>query len=123
MTLFELGSQEESLQADEQYTVFNPSEVELAKTTRRIFDHVDRLQPTRIVFDSLSEMRLLAREALRYRRQVLGLKQFLAGQKSTVLLLDDRTSEQTDLQLQSICHGVLRLERMSAEYGGARRLS
>jgi circadian clock protein KaiC len=66
-------------------------------------------------------MRLLARDPLRYRRQVLGLKQFLVGRKSTVLLLDDRTSQQTDLQLQSICHGVLLLERLSAEYGGARR--
>ncbi len=121
MNLFELGALEERLQADEQYTVFHPAEVELGETTKRICEEVDRIQPARIVFDSLSEMRLLAREPLRYRRQVLALKQFFAGRKSTVLLLDDRTAEQTDLQLQSICHGVLALERVSVEYGGARR--
>jgi circadian clock protein KaiC len=121
MNLFELGALEERLQADEQYTVFHPAEVELGETTKRICEQVDRIQPARIVFDSLSEMRLLAREPLRYRRQVLALKQFFSGRKCTVLLLDDRTAQQTDLQLQSICHGVLALERVSVEYGGARR--
>jgi circadian clock protein KaiC len=121
MTVFELGGLEERVQADEQYTVFHPAEVELGETTKRICEEVDKIQPARIVFDSLSEMRLLAREPLRYRRQVLALKQFFAGRKCTVLLLDDRTSEQTDLQLQSICHGVVVLERVAVEYGGARR--
>jgi circadian clock protein KaiC len=73
------------------------------------------------VFDSLSEMRLLARDPLRYRRQVLALKQFFAGRQCTVILLDDRTSVETDLQLQSISHGVIALERVGVEYGGARR--
>lgn len=121
ISLFELGTIEERLHADEQYTVFHPAEVELGETTKRICEEVDRIQPLRIVFDSLSEMRLLAREPLRYRRQVLALKQLFAGRKCTVLLLDDRTAEQTDLQLQSICHGVVALERVSVEYGGARR--
>jgi len=119
--LFELGSIEERLQADEQYTVFYPAEVELSETTKRICEEVDKLQPTRVVFDSLSEMRLLAREPLRYRRQVLALKQFFSGRKCTVVLLDDRTAEKNDLQLQSISHGVVLLERMVVEYGGARR--
>jgi circadian clock protein KaiC len=119
--LFELGSIEERLQPDEQYTVFHPAEIELGQTTQRICEEVDRIQPTRVVFDSLSEMRLLARDALRYRRQVLALKQFFTGRKCTVIFLDDRTAERTDLQLQSICHGVLILERLSVEYGGARR--
>ncbi len=119
--LFELGTIEERLNAEEQYTVFHPAEVELSETTKRICEEVDKSQATRVVFDSLSEMRLLAREPLRYRRQVLALKQFFAGRKCTVVLLDDRTSEQTDLQLQSISHGVILLERLAAEYGGARR--
>ena len=119
--LFELESLEERLQAEQQYTVFHPSEVELGETTRHICEQVERLQPSLVVFDSLSEMRLLARDPLRYRRQVLALKQFFAGRKCTVMLLDDRTSRETDLQLQSISHGVLVLERVAVEYGGARR--
>jgi circadian clock protein KaiC len=119
--VFELASLEQRLQAAEQYTVFHPSEVELSETTKRICEEVESLQPTRVVFDSLSEVRLLARDPLRYRRQVLALKQFFAGRRCTVLLLDDRTSDETDLQLQSIAHGVIRLERMAVEYGGARR--
>ena len=119
--LFELESLEERLKRDQQYTVFHPSEVELEKTTQHICDHVERQQATRVVFDSLSEMRLLARDPLRYRRQVLALKQFFAGKKCTVVMLDDRTSVDTDLQLQSISHGVVALERVAVEYGGARR--
>jgi circadian clock protein KaiC len=119
--LFELESLEQRLQAEQQYTVFHPSEIELGETTRHICDQVEKLQPSRVVFDSLSEMRLLARDPLRYRRQVLALKQFFAGRKCTVILLDDRTSVETDLQLQSISHGVLVLERVGVEYGGARR--
>ncbi len=119
--IFELASLEQRLQAAEQYTVFHPSEVELSETSKRICEEVERIQPTRVVFDSLSEMRLLAREPLRYRRQVLALKQFFAGRQCTVILLDDRTSQDTDLQLQSISHGVILMERMAVEYGGARR--
>src|SRR3954469_21222577 len=119
--LFELAALEQRLQAEQQYTVFHPSEIELGETTKHICEQVEKLQPSLVVFDSLSEMRLLAREPLRYRRQVLALKQFFAGRKCTVMLLDDRTSRETDLQLQSICHGVIVLERMAVEYGGARR--
>jgi circadian clock protein KaiC len=82
---------------------------------------VQRTNPTRIVFDSLSEMRLLAQSSLRYRRQILALKQFFVGRNCTVLLLDDRTSEGSDLQLQSIAHGVIALEQLSPVYGPARR--
>ena len=119
--LFELGSLEDRLRTEDQYTVFHPAEVELGETTKQICMEVDRIQPSRIVFDSLSEMRLLARDPLRYRRQVLALKQFFSGRKCTVILLDDRTSDQNDLQLQSISHGVILLERLAMDYGGARR--
>ena len=109
------------LSPDDQYTFFHPSEVELAETTKAVLAEVDRVMPTRIVFDSLSEMRLLAREPLRYRRQILGLKQFFAGRLCTVVLLDDRTSNEGDIQLRSLAHGVITLEQLSPEYGSERR--
>ena len=117
----ELLPTQESLQPDEQYTMFHPSEVELGETTRLILEDVDRLRPTRIVFDSLSELRLLAGTSLRYRRQILALKQFFAGRTCTVLLLDDMTAQQHDLHVQSIAHAVLRLEQLQSDYGAQRR--
>jgi len=121
IALFELASLEQRLQAENEYTVFHPADVELGEITRPICEQVEKLTPARVVFDSLSEMRLLARDSLRYRRQILALKQFFAGRQCTTVLLDDLTSEHTDLQLQSICHGVILLDRMSVNYGGARR--
>ena len=119
--LHELVPPEESLKTESQYAIFHPSEVEPGETTRAAIEEVERIQPRRVVFDSLSEMRLLARDPLRYRRQILALKQFFAGRKSTVLLLDDRTSADADLQVQSIAHGVLMLEQMELDYGAERR--
>jgi circadian clock protein KaiC len=101
--------------------MYHPSEVELNETTKRVLDAVQRANPSRVVFDSLSEMRLLAQSSLRYRRQILALKQFFVGRRCTVLLLDDRTSEGSDLQLQSIAHGVISLEQFTPIYGAARR--
>ena len=117
----ELVPAEDNLLADEQYTMFHPSEVELSETTKTILADVARLRPARVVFDSLSELRLLAGNALRYRRQILALKQFFAGKSCTVLLLDDLTSAAQDLQVQSIAHGVVRLEQTYPVYGAERR--
>jgi circadian clock protein KaiC len=114
-------SADASLRADTQYTVFHPSEVELGDTMNTVLATLERVRPRRVVFDSLSEMRLLARDPLRYRRQILALKQFFVGHDCTVLLLDDRTAATGDLQLQSIAHGVVRLETLLPEFGGARR--
>jgi circadian clock protein KaiC len=119
--LAELIPSDDSLTPDSQYTMFHPSEVELAETTKVVLAEVERLNPARVVFDSLSEMRLLAQNPLRYRRQILALKQFFTGRQCTVLLLDDRTAEVTDLQLQSIAHGVVSLEQLAPEYGAERR--
>ncbi len=105
----ELVAQEQELDPDNQYTMFQPSEVQLGVTTKAILAEVERIKPGRVVIDSLSELRLLAQSPLRYRRQVLALKQYFAGRECTVLLLDDRTSEAHDLQLQSIAHGVISL--------------
>jgi circadian clock protein KaiC len=121
MTIYELAPSDESFKPDDQYTFFHPSEVELSETTKAVLSEVERTNPTRVVFDSLSEMRLLAREPLRYRRQILGLKQFFVGRNCTVLLLDDRTSQAGDLQLQSLAHGVVTLEQLAPEYGAERR--
>jgi len=121
INLFELVADETRLKAETQYTVFSPSEIELADTTNAVLAEVERLQPARVVFDSLSEMRLLAGDSLRYRRQILGLKQYFAGRKCTVLLLDDRTANGHDLQLQSIAHGVIMLESVEREYGIKKR--
>ena len=121
VTIRELVPPEESLQPAEQYTMFHPAEVELSETTRTILADVERLKPTRLVFDSLSELRLLAGDPLRYRRQLLALKQFFRGRRCTVLLLDDLTSSARDLQVQSIAHGVIVLEQLLPEYGSDRR--
>ena len=111
----------DSLQPDEQYTMFHPSEIELSETTQRILEDVQALSPRRIVFDSLSELRLLSGGSLRYRRQILALKQFFSGRQCTVLLLDDMATTHRDQQVQSIAHAVLRLEQTHSDYGAVRR--
>jgi circadian clock protein KaiC len=117
----ELVPTEESLQPAEQYTMFHPSEVELSEATKRILTDVEELKPGRVVLDSLSEFQLLAGNPLRYRRQMLALKHFFAGRGCTVLLLDDLTTVERTLQVQSIAHGVIRLEQLTPEYGTHRR--
>lgn len=111
---------EQSLTEDDT-TVFYPAEVELGQTVKSLLDAVERVQPSRVVLDSLSEIRLLAQSTLRYRKQILALKQFFAARNMTVLMLDDRTAEFNDLQLQSVPHGVVELERVTPLYGSARR--
>jgi circadian clock protein KaiC len=121
ITIRELGATEESLRSEDQYTMFHPAEMELSETTKTVLADVERIKPARAVFDSLSELRLLAGNPLRYRRQILALKQFFNGRNCTVLLLDDMSGVTPDLQVQSIAHGVLRLEQMFPEYGKERR--
>ena len=118
--VFEQLVGEQSLE-EEESTVFYPSEVELGQTIKAMLTEVDRIKPKRVVLDSLSEIRLLAQSTLRYRKQVLALKQFFANRHITVLFLDDRTAEVNDLQLQSVPHGVVELERYTPLYGNARR--
>jgi circadian clock protein KaiC len=121
ISIRELLPPDGALDSDEQYTMYHPSEVELASTTKLILDDVERLKPTRVVFDSLSELRLVAGNPLRYRRQILALKQYFAGRQCTVILLDDMTAADHDLHVQSIAHGVILLQHMSPEYGAERR--
>jgi circadian clock protein KaiC len=118
--IFQLASTDRAA-TDEQYTLYHPSEIELGETIQAVLSTVERLKPRRVVFDSLSEMKLLARDPLRYRRQILALKEFFAGRDCTVLLLDDFSSGGGDLQLQSLAHGVILLEQLPFDYGRARR--
>jgi circadian clock protein KaiC len=117
----ELMPDEHELQGDGPQTMIHPSDVELTETMAKILSAIERTNPTRLVFDSLSEMRLLAQSSLRYRRQILALKQFFDGRGCTVILLDDRTAEGPDLQLHSIAHGVIALYIDAPAYGQARR--
>jgi circadian clock protein KaiC len=111
----------DTLKPESQYTIFHPSEIELNETTSAVLAEVERLNPRRIIFDSLSEMRLLARDPLRYRRQILALKQYFAPRNCTVLLLDDKSSGVDDLEVKSIVHGALTLEHLAVGYGSERR--
>jgi circadian clock protein KaiC len=117
----ELMPSEVNLAADAQLTVFNPSELELGETTQAMIAEVDKRKPKRVVLDSLSELRLVAQNSLRYRRQILALKQFFTGRDCTVLLLDDSTGDPGDGQLESIAHGVIVLEQLANQYGAERR--
>jgi circadian clock protein KaiC len=111
---------EDALIPDAQNTLFHTAEVELNETTEKILREAERVQPRRIVFDSLAEVRLLAGGGLRYRRQILAFKQHFATRNATVLLLDDLTTH-SELELQSLVHGVITLEHIQPEYGADRR--
>ena len=119
--LLELESLSDRFQQGSDYTVFHPSDVELEDTVTRIRAEVERLNPERVALDSVSELKILSQTSARYRREILGLKQFFAGRKCTVLVLDDCTTGESEQQLQSIAHGVVRMERESREYGTTRR--
>lgn len=121
VSVFELTPAEAALNPEMEQTVLHPAEIELNETLKAVFDKVESSKPTRVVFDSLSEIRLLAQNPLRYRRQILALKHFFAGRKTTVILLDDLSSSPTDLQLHSIAHGVILLEQTAIDYGAERR--
>src|ERR1043166_1426343 len=118
--IYEVAPPVNSLKPETQYTIFHPAEIELGETTNAILNEFERVKPKRVVFASLSEMRRLAREPLRFRRQILAMKQYLAGQHGTVLLLDDKVAGH-DLQIHSIVHGVVSLEHLAVEYGAERR--
>jgi circadian clock protein KaiC len=120
VNLLELGSFAEGLEPEADYTVYHPADVELGATTKRIREEVVRLNPSRVVLDSVSELKILSETHARYRREILGIKQFFVGKQCTVLILDDRTNRQ-EQQLQSIAHGVIAMERERREYGNTRR--
>jgi circadian clock protein KaiC len=119
--IFELPPPESVVNADQHQSLLYSSDLELGETVKLIFDTVDRIQPERIVLDSLSEIRLLAQSSLRYRRQLLALKHYFARRNTTVVALDDLTTDATDKTAHSIAHGVVRLEELTPNYGSERR--
>jgi circadian clock protein KaiC len=117
-----LAVSEASLQADSQYSFFSPSDIELSDTTRAVIETVDRVRPTRLVFDPFSDMRLLARDPLRYRRQVLALREYFSNRGCTVLLMQDAAEgTSSDPQAEGLLHGFHTLNQFSPAYGGVRR--
>lgn len=122
VAVVELSLLEKEMKRKTTNTLFHPSEVELQDTVELLKSHIERVQPARVAFDSLSELRLLAESPLRYRRQLLAFKQFFMGRKSTVLWLNDHSSGgEADSQVQSLSHGVVRLEKLELSYGTERR--
>jgi circadian clock protein KaiC len=121
VNVFELQPPESLLNPEQQQSLLYSSDLELGETVKLIFDEVERVHPSRIVIDSLSEIRLLAQSSLRYRRQVLAIKHYLARRGATVLALDDLTTDPMDKTAHSIAHGVVRLEERAPNYGIERR--
>lgn len=119
--IFELTPPESLLNAEHQQSLLYSSDLELGEATRQIFEVVERVKPTRVVLDSLSEIRLLAQSSLRYRRQILAIKHYFVRYDATVLLLDDLTTESLDKTVHSVAHGVIRLEELTPNYGAERR--
>jgi circadian clock protein KaiC len=119
--IFELVPPESVLDTAQHQSLLYSSDLELGETVKRIYDAIDRLKPKRVVIDSLSEIRLLAQSSLRYRRQILALKHYFAQNDSTVIMLDDLTTESTDRAVHSIAHSVIHLDQLAPIYGGERR--
>src|ERR1700680_1727084 len=117
----ELLPQESLLDSEQQQSLLYSSDLELGETTKQIFEAIDRARPTRVVLDSLSEIRLLAQSSLRYRRQILAIKHYFAKFGTTVMLLDDLTAQLADKTVHSVAHGVVRLEELAPAYGAERR--
>ena len=121
LDIFELVPPESLLDDDQQQSLLYSSDLELGETTKRIFEAFELVRPERVALDSLSEIRLLAQSSLRYRRQILALKHYFARKSTTVLMLDDLTSESNDKTVHSVAHGVLALSEMVRDYGIERR--
>src|ERR1700692_1808901 len=119
--VFEVLPPESLLAAGGQQSRLYSSDLDLGETTKQIFETVERARPSRVVLDSLSEIRLLAQSSLRYRRQILAIKHYFAKFGTTVMLLDDLTAEAADKTVHSVAHGVLRLEELAPAYGAERR--
>jgi circadian clock protein KaiC len=119
--IFELVPPESVLDPDQQQSLLYSSDLELGETIKRILESIERVRPKRVVIDSLSEIRLLAQGSLRYRRQILALKHYFARHQSTVIMLDDLTTESTDRAVHSIAHSVVHLDQLAPIYGGERR--
>ncbi len=111
----------EMLDPNQRQSLLYSSDLELGETTKLMLEAIERCRPSRIVVDSLSEIRLLAQGSLRYRHRILALRHYFVGQGATVLLRDDLTSAPMDKTLHSIVHGVVKFEQLAHDYGSERR--
>ncbi len=107
---------------DGEYSFFFPAEIELTDINKTIFEEVERVNPSRVVFDPFSDMKLLARDPLRYRRQVLQLREFFMQRRCTTLLIQERTTESSsDPAAEGIVQGIIALYQNAPEFGPQRR--
>jgi circadian clock protein KaiC len=119
--LYEMSVAEAGFGEQEENTLYVPAEVELGERMAALLSEVERVKPTRIVLDSCSELRLLAQSPLRFRRQLLALKERLVRRNCTILLLESLAADGGDPLLQSLVHGVIAMEQLSPLYGAERR--
>ena len=116
------GSPQRINQPNDKYSFFSPADVELDEIRNAFFAATERVRPSRVVFDPFSDIRHLAREVLRYRREVLSLREFFNENRCTVLLMQELTrGTGGDLQAEALVHGYLTLHQDAPEYGGQRR--
>ena len=107
---------------DAQYSFFSPGDVELSDVTQAILDVANRVRPRRVVFDPFSDVKLLARDPLRYRRQLLQLREHFANMGATVLLIQEHGLDApNDPAGEGVVHGILALYQHAADYGKPRR--
>lgn len=108
---------------DSQYSFFSPADIELNDITKAVMEVIEQVNPSRVVFDPFSDVKLLARDPLRYRRQVLQLREFFVRRKNTVLLIQERTSEATsrDPSAEGVVQGIFALYQSSPDFGRQRR--
>lgn len=105
-------------------TIFQSADLRLDRTRDAIQKQIEELKPKRIVYDSLLEIRLLASDSQKFRREILGFKSFLNTAGITTLLIDTEhhgNGDRAEDQLENIAHGIIRLEKRLPSYGFAER--
>jgi circadian clock protein KaiC len=107
-------------QPDQRQTLFRSSEVELDETMQEVMTILERVQPVRVVLDSLSILRDMADDLLAYRRQVLTLKQALNVGGCTALVTDEGPMG-SDMHVRTLAHGVVRLRQEVTMFGNEQR--
>jgi len=102
-------------------TIFHSAEIRLDRTLRAVEERIERDPPRRIVYDSLLEIRQLSGDLVRFRREILGFKAFLARLGIAALLVDTAAEHGGDRELEAVAHGIIHLDKTLPEYGVARR--
>ena len=91
-------------------SVIRPEELELSETTSAIQQTIFKHNPSRLVFDSIGAIRVLAGgKSPRYRQEINLLLQMLTESSITALILDDIPAHEDDIQFQTLAHGVMKL--------------